>query len=360
MNSHQTLKLACARKLYHELNLEGACNEYRSVFSSLSIEESCDLVEDFSLFIRCLYELDHRDELKIYQEQLKSIPEKNRNPNLGYQIALSYLTQESHSVAQAIQYFESLLFQTRDPNLLARIKMGLATCYDMQSGDWKVCDSIINSIDSSGIDPYLDDLTRIWKAKILRDSGQLSEAEHLIGKILAKIKSHFHWHAYLSAKVILGGIYLKQEKFNQLLEVIKEVRAYCDQYPLSTIQRQINYLADQIRGYQTSVSLVWEKSEGSSVLRYEDKSLVLTGEKPWQKLLYFLIQEKVLPKKEIIRKIYHRNYRPKSDDQLIYGHLSLLKKNLLKLGISQKLIAKDSRGYRWIPEVAEIEEGAKQ
>ena len=359
MNSQESRKLARARKLYHELNLEGACNEYRSIFGGHSIEVCCDSVEDFSLFIRSLYELDYQEELKSYQEKLRAVPEKNRNPNLSYQLALSYLTHDPGSINQAIQCFEKLLFETREPNLVARAKMGLATCHDMQSGDWRVCGSIINSIEGDGLQPYLKDLTEIWRAKIFRDSGQLDEAEKLIGKTLAKIQSHFHWHAYLSAKVILGGIYFKQERFNQLLEVIKEVRSYCDQHPLSTIRRQINYLADQMRGYQTSIPLILEKSERLSVLRYEDRSLVLTGEKPWQKLLSCLIQEKILPKKEIIQKIYNRNYRPKSDDRLIYGHLSVLKKNLLKLGISQKLIAKDSRGYRWIPEVAEIEEKVK-
>jgi len=359
MKASPSIQLSRARSLYHDLNLEGACHEYRAVFQDLPIHKACDLVEDFSLFIRCLYELDYQSELNFYREQLGNISERNRNPNLGYQLALSYLTQNSDSVSEAIHCFEKLLSQTQDTNLLARIKMGLATCHDIQSGDWKICDSVVSSIEVKGLDPYLFDLVQVWKAKVLRDSGQLLEAENLIGKTIAKIRSHFHWHAYLSAKVILGGVYLKQERFDQLLEVIKEVRSYCDSYPLSSIRRQINYLADQIRGYESSTPLVWEKNPTSSVLRYEDKALVLTGEKPWQKLLFHLIQEKILPKKEIIRRIYHRQYHPQRDDKLIYGHLSLLKKNLLKLGISQKLVAKDSRGYRWIPEVSEVEKGEK-
>ena len=82
MNSQESRKLARARKLYHELNLEGACNEYRSIFGGHSIEVCCDSVEDFSLFIRCLYELYYQEELKSYQEKLRAVPEKNRNPNL--------------------------------------------------------------------------------------------------------------------------------------------------------------------------------------------------------------------------------------------------------------------------------------
>jgi hypothetical protein len=71
-------------------------------------------------------------------------------------------------------------------------------------------------------------------------------------------------------------------------------------------------------------------------------------------LVYF-IKEKIVPKKEIIRNIYRREYRPKRDDKVIYGQLNILKRNLLKLGLSEKIIKKEPLGYRWIPEVSEVE-----
>ncbi|NBX81839.1 hypothetical protein EBQ90_01950 [bacterium] len=357
MNSHQSENLKRAKAFYYDLKLAEAFPLFQNFFEGKTIEACC-LEDSFSLWIRTLYELGEEEALKNYRDQLQNVPEKIRTPELNYQLALSLLTQEGCTVEDAKKCFEKILFQTKDIDLLARTKMGLATCHDILSGDWKICDSIIQSIQEDTLDPYLLDLVGVWKAKILRDSGDLEGAERAVGILLAKIKSHFHWHAYLSAKVILGGVYFRQNAFDRLLEIIKEVRGYCDQVPLRTIKRQIDHLAEQMRGQQAAEPIVLERSMSSSVLRYQDKTLHLSGDKPWQQLLMVLIREKVLPKKDIIQKLYQRSYRPKTDDKLIYGQLHLLKRNLLKLGLSQKLITKESRGYRWIAQVSEVEEGA--
>lgn len=356
MNYQIPTYLMKARSLYYELRLEEAYPLFKQTFDSMSIEESCELVEFFSMFIRTLYELGKDEDLKSYREKLVTVPEKKRTPELDYQVGLSYLTQESGDLELARETFERILFKSQDVNLLARTKMGLATCHDIISRDWKICDSIISSINLDGLDPYLVDLVSVWKAKILRDSGQIEDAERALGTFLATVKAHFHWHAYLSGQVILGGVYLRQERFDRLLSIIKEVRAYCDRYPLRTIKRQIDHLADQIKGHNHSVPLIWERTRTSSVLKYEDRILQLNGDKPWQKLLLSLIREKVLPKQEIIQRLYRRNYRSKKDDKLIYGQLHLLKKHLLKLGFSQKLVTKETFGYRWVPEVSEVGE----
>lgn len=358
MKSQIPSNLLRARGLYYDLKLEEAYPLFRKTFERLSIEESCELVEFFSMFIRTLYELGKDEDLKIYRQRLVSVPEKKRTPQLDYQIGLSYLTQDSGDLDQARKLFEGILFRTTDVNLIARTKMGLATCHDILSRDWQICDSIITSINLDGLDPYLIDLVSVWKAKILRDSGRIDEAERALGSFLATVKAHFHWHAYLSGKVILGGVYLRQERFDRLLSIIKEVRAYCDKYPLRTIKRQIDHLADQIKGHDQTNPLIWERTKYSSVLKYEGKILQLTGDKPWQKLLLSLIRERVLPKQEIIQRLYRRKYRSKTDDKLIYGQLHLLKKHLLKLGLSQKLVTKESFGYRWVPEVSEVGEDA--
>lgn len=356
MKSEISPDLKRAQELYYELRLNEAYPLFKNAFNEMSIEKSCEHVEFFSLFIRTLYELGKDDDLKNYRKKLTSISEKKRTPELDYQVALSYLTQDSGDLNLALSIFEGILFRTQDLNLIARTKMGLATCHDILSRDWKICDSIINSIKVDGLDPYLKDLVSVWKAKILRDAGQNDEAERALGTFLATVKSDFHWHAYLSGKVILGGVYLRQERFERLLSIIKEVRAYCDKYPLRTIKRQIDHLADQIKGHEHSVPLVWERNRNFSVLKYEGKILQLTGDKPWQRLLLSLIREKVLPKQEIIQRLYRRKYRSKTDDKLIYGQLHLLKKHLLKLGFSQKSITKESFGYRWVPEVSEVGE----
>ncbi|MFM8269123.1 MAG: hypothetical protein ACKN9V_02955 [Pseudomonadota bacterium] len=359
MKTQASSHLTRARTLYYELRLEEAYPLFKKTFDEMSIERSCELTDFFSMFIRTLYELGKDEDLKNYRQKLFLVTEKNRTPELDYQVALSYLTQDSGDLDLARRLFEGILFRSQDVNLLARAKMGLATCHDILSRDWKICDSIISSIQVEGLDPYLIDLVSVWKAKILRDSGRIDEAERALGAFLATVKAHFHWHAYLSGQVILGGVYLRQERFDRLLSIIKEVRAYCDKYPLRTIRRQIDHLADQIKGRDHSVPLIWEKRKNSSVLKYEDKTLHLSGDKPWQKLLLSLIREKVLPKQEIIQRLYRRKYRSKTDDKLIYGQLHLLKKHLLKLGLSQRLVTKESFGYRWVPEVSEVGEDVK-
>ncbi|NBT59385.1 hypothetical protein EBT16_11440 [bacterium] len=344
-----------ARTLYYDLRLEEAYPLFKESFDELGIEECCAHVDFFSMFIRTLYELGKDQDLKNYRSKLALIPERKRTPELDYQVGLSYLTQDSGDLDRAREVFEKIPTKTEDVNLLARSKMGLATCLDILRSDWKLCDSIISSIELKGLDPYLVDLVAVWKAKISRDSGKIEEAERALGSFLATVKAHFHWHAYLSGQVILGGVYLRQERFDRLLSIIKEVRAYCDKYPLRTIKRQIDHLADQIKGKAATVPLIWEKRRTSSVLKYEGKSLQLTGDKPWQKLLLSLIREKVLPKQEIMKRLYQRNYRSKKDDKVIYGQLHILKKHLVKLGLSQKLVTKESFGYRWVPEVSEVE-----
>lgn len=354
MTHQPSTNLIRARALYHELRLEEAYPLFKNTFDELSIEDCCKFVDFFSMFIRTLYELGKDQDLKTYREKLSGIPEKKRTAELDYQVGLSYLTQDSGDLERAQAIFEKILVKTQDVNLVARSKMGLATCHDILRPDWKICDSIISSIEVDGLDPYLIDLVSVWKAKNLRDAGKINEAERALGTFLATVKAHFHWHAYLSGKVILGGVYLRQERFDRLLSIIKEVRAYCDRYPLRTIKRQIDHLADQIKG-RNEVPLIWERRRSSSVLKYEGKILFLNGDKPWQKLLLSLIREKVLPKQEIIKRLYRRNYRSKKDDKLIYGQLHLLKKHLLKLGLSQKSVTKGSSGYRWVPEVSEVD-----
>jgi len=356
MSLHQKPSLLRAKKLYHQLQLEDSFEILNSFFSDLSIEQAVEHDEAFSIYIRVLYELEKTELLLSYQNRLKGSSNSGKSVELEYQLAMSHLSDDLRQIEHAKKSFESLLFKTQDKNLLARIKIALSTCYDFLEGDWRICQSIIDSIDTEELNTYLLDLVSIWRAKLLRDSGELSEAELLLGKILAKVKSEYHWHAYLSAKVILGGVYFKQDRFNQLIDVIKEVKAYCDHYPLRTIKRQIEYLADQIKGQKPSTTLVWQHSSRQSILRYEDRTLSLSEEKPWQKLILYLIREKIIPKKDIIKKLYRREYRSKKDDKLIYGQLNLVKRNLLKLGLSEKTITREPFGYRWIPEVAEVRE----
>lgn len=348
-------RLQRGRELYRELRLDEACLIFQKFFDENSLENHPELSEFYSLYLRTLYELGKEEELQNQRKIIQQIGEAGKSPEIGYQLAMSYLSADLDKTESSKKIFEKLLTRTEEVNLLARIKMGLATAHDILTGDWRVTSSIIDSIQQEGLEPYLTDLLGIWRAKILRDSGQLEEAEQTLVVVFSKIKSDFHWHAYLSAKVILGGIYLKQNRYESLIEVIKEVRAYCDKYQLKTITRQIDYLAEQIRGETPRASLVLEHSQNTSVLRYEDKVLSLAGEKPWQKLLVYFIREKIVPKKEIIRNLYRREYRPKRDDKLIYGQLNLLKRNLLKLGLSEKSIKKEPLGYRWIPDVAEVE-----
>jgi len=356
MTPHVQEKIASATQEYQNLRLDRAYPLFIEIFENISNEEMVREVEVVSIFVRTLYELGKDEDLEKLRNRLDSIPKLKNQPALLYQLGLSLLTQNSPNVKKAKQLFETAVSTSSEPNLLARNKMGLATCLDILFGDHQTYSPIIFSIDEKKIDSYLSDLVGVWKGKILRDSGQLEEAERYLGALIARMKAEFNWHAYLSAKIILGGVYLRQKRYDRLLSVIKEVRAYCDKFPLRTIRRQMDHLADQIKGQEKRPALTWKKSGKIKTLKYQDKVLSMRGDQPWQRLLISLISQKMLPKKEIIRKLYKRNYRSKADDKLIYGQLHLIKKHLLKLGLSQKSVIKDSSGYRWNEEVFEWEE----
>lgn len=355
MTPHVQNQLADAVEHYKKLNLEPSCFLFSEVFRSLSNEELMNQVSTLSLYIRTLYELGKDDELEQLRLRLEAISGWQSRAELLYPLALSLLTRNTPQLKEAKKLFEIALSQTSEPDLVARNKMGLATCLDILTGDYHSYEATIRSIDQKQIERYLCDLVSVWKGKILRDSGRHEEAEKFLGSLIAKVQPCFNWHAYLSAKIILGGVYLRQEKYDRLLSVIKEVRAYCDRYPLRTIRRQMDHLADQIKGQEKRPQLFWKKSGKMKVLRYQDQVLSLTGDQPWQKLLISLISKKILPKNEIIRKLYKRNYHPKKDDKIIYGQLHLIKKHLMKLGLSQKSVTKDAAGYRWNEEVSEWE-----
>lgn len=356
MTTHVQKRIATARSEYQNLRLDRAYPIFIEIFENISNEEMVEEVEVVSFFVRTLYELGKDEDLEKLRKRLDSIPKIKNQPALLYQLGLSFLTQNTPNVKKAKKLFEAAISASSEPNLVARNKMGLATCLDILSGEYQTYSSIIFSIDVNKIDSYLSDLVGVWKGKTLRDSGQLDEAERYLGTLIAKIKAEFNWHAYLSAKIILGGVYLRQKRYDRLLSVIKEVRAYCDKFPLRTIRRQMDHLADQIKGQEKRPALTWKKSGKIKTLKYQDRVLSMKGDQPWQRLLISLISQKILPKKEIIRKLYKRNYRSKADDKLIYGQLHLIKKHLLKLGLSQKSVIKDSAGYRWNEEVFEWEE----
>lgn len=351
MKKEQLSDLIRARELFSALRLQEAYPLFRRFFDQLPFNPVSEHAENFGLFIRVLYELGKEEELNFYQRALEKLYRENETTELGYQLALSYLTEDVSQVKTAKKMFEKIISHSANPNLTAKIKMGIATCYDILERDWAVCASVIDSIDEIGLDPYLRDLVQVWKAKNLRDAGVLESAERNLGTLLARVSPQFHWHAYFSAKVVLGGVYLKQGRFDRLLDLINEVRSYCSKYPLRTVQRQIDYLAEQIKGEPSSAPLLWERSPHTSILSYEGKTIHLRGEHPWEKLLMLLMQEKVAPKTEIIEHLYQRKYRPKTDDKLIYSHIYSLKKNLLKIGLSEKTVVKEPVGYRWVPEV---------
>lgn len=355
MTLHVQNKLEQAISAYQNLSLEQAHDLFSQVFQSFKSSDWEFEVEPLALFIRTLYELGKDEELENVKNKLETLPHLKNKAELLYPLGLSFLTQNSPDLKQAKALFERACSLTDDPNLIARNKIGLATCLDILTGDYKTFEPIILSIDQRKVDPYLADLVSVWKGKIFRDSGHLEKAEKFLGTLISKIRPEFNWHAYLSAKIILGGVYLRQEKFERLLYIIKEVRAYCDRYPLRTIRRQMDHLADQIKGKEERPKLIWKKSGRLNILRYQDKVLPLSGDQPWQKLLVSLISKKILPKNEIIQKLYNRKYQSKKDDKIIYGQLHLIKKHLLKLGLSQKTVTKDAVGYRWNEEVSEGE-----
>lgn len=355
MTPHVQNQLAGAVDYYKRLDLEQAYLQFKEVFNEISDSELASQVPCISLYIRTLYELGKDQELDQLKRRFELNPHLQNQAELLYPLALSLLTRNSPQVKTAKKVFENALSLTSNADLLARNKMGLATCLDILTGDYRSYESIIRSIDTKKTDPYLSDLVAVWKAKILRDSGKVSEAEKFLGSMIAKVKPSFNWHAYLSAKIILGGVYLRQEKYDRLLSVIKEVRAYCDRHPLRTIRRQMDHLGDQIKGQENRPKLLWKKSGKTQILKYQDRVLSLTGDQPWQKLLISLISKKILPKNEIIRKLYKRSYHPQKDDKIIYGQLHLIKKHLLKLGLSQKSVTKEASGYRWNEEVSEWE-----
>jgi len=356
MDKIQVSELNRACQLYLNLRLKEAYPLFRRFFDQLPVRPQKEHADYFGQFIRVLYELGREDELSFYRNTLENLYRDTATTEIGYQLGMSYLTSDEIQVKTAKRIFEKLIEKPVDHDLLAKIKMGLATCHDFLAHDWGVCTSIINSIEEKDLSPYLLDLVSVWKAKNLRDAGLLKEAEAHLGTLLSRVSAQFHWHAYFSAKIILGGVYLKQGRFERLLDLVSEVKAYCAQNPLRTIQRQIDYLAEQIKGEPQRSRIELVNSQRQRILSYEGKTIPLHGEQPWEKLLLLFLQDRIAPKTEIIKHLYHRKYRHKSDDKIIYAHIHSLKKNLLKLGLSEKTIVKEPVGYRWLPDVTFVEE----
>lgn len=343
MGNRAGFELEKAKEHFQALRLQDAYTLFRRFYDRLPFRHQPEHAEYMGMFIRVLYELGRENELFFYRKELEKLFHQYRSAELGYQLAMTYLTENRSDLIHAKDLLEELIPQAQTEWLSCRIKMALANCYDILDGDVAACTLIIDSLKEPA-DPYLRDLYWIWKAKNLRDRERLDDAESILQRVLARVNPSYNWYAYFSAKIIQGGIYLQRGDFESLVNLVTEVRGYCEKNPLRTIRRQIESLADAIRGQVPNQELSYVQKGSVMALTYNGKSISLNGKVPWEKLLLLLMHKKVAPKEKIIEHLYERPYAGASDDKLIYSHIHSVKKCLKRLGIPGEPISRDRSG----------------
>jgi len=354
MASNTLKNLEQAKAYFYSLRLVEAYNILRRYFDRLPFQPEPEHAEYIGMFARTLSELGKEYDLNFYLGELERLFEKMKSPEIAYQLSVVYLYLPEPRVEASKKLLDFVLKDPTAKSLHAKAKMMYADYYHSTQNDLGMCRMLIDSIGKVE-DPHLQVLVDIWRAIILKDEGNLNEAEAVINKILAGVCKESNWYAYFSARVIQALTLIKMEKREAALGVIHEVRAMFQGRACKSAMIQIQALESKLADDTKLNTLLLREKKGTLTISYENKSLTLDEKSPGDKLLLQLAKRGYLEKAFIVKSLYSRDYDAQRDDKVVYYQIHSLRKRLKTLGLPGDAVMRENGGYRLVPEVKFLE-----
>lgn len=355
MDSKIHKQLEEAKTLFYSHRLVEAYNILRRFYDRLPFEQRPEHAEYIGMFARVLAELGKENDLRFYLSELERLYDQHRSPALGYQLGFVYTYLRDAKPEAAKRLFEEILKNPEAKQYHVKAKLMLADYYDSVQNDVGTCRQIIDSIKEVDV-PELQVLVDIWRAKILKDEGQLAAAEAKLKELLPKIDIQRGWYAYYSAQLVLANLYLKEKRFQDAEGLIAEVRRIFENKRFKSMLEQFAVLEKRIAEARQPAELQLKINEEEMSLAYESKSLLLDSDTPADKFLMLLAKKGYLDKAFIVKNLFQKSYNGEQDDKLIYHAVHQARKRLQSVGIPKDAVESVDSGYRFVPKVRIIKE----
>lgn len=340
-----------AKEHFYGCRLVEAYHLFRRYFDRIPFAPEAGHAEYIGMYVRVLEELGKRSELDFYVAELERWFERAPSLEVAYPLAVVYRNLPEPRLERARELFDWIVRHPRATPYRAKAKMMLAHYYDWKLKDSAACRALVDSLESEQLDDHLRLLARIWRAKILKDEGNLESARRELNGVLEEIDPSKDWYGHFCAKVMVTSLQLAQDDLEAAEGTIVEVRELFAGKRFKSLEIQLKSLEEQIR-LKREVGVVWmrEKNDRCTFL-YDGKQVVIRKRAPVFSLLQLFQRHSVLPKEKIVRALYGRNYQGEKDDSLIYYHIHSLRKKLATLGLPASALTCGPQGYRLLPEI---------
>lgn len=350
MVEKQKRDLEKAKEHFFAWELHEAYSIFRRFFDRLPFCPELEHATYLSYFIRCLLELGKERELDFYLNQIEELSEKWKTPELNYQLAEVYCLGSSRDLQNAKGLLTEVIANPNARHLHSKAKIFLAYCYDAQDQDVASCRRIIDSIQDVG-DRSTELSVELWKIKILRDEGNLSEAERLLTLFLKKIDSKKDWYAFFSAKILLGGLLALQDKKKEAAKLVSETKQLVENSPFRTLKAQFSALEEKLTASAPVPELTCEQGIRAWRLTLEQRSIEVKNQSKTAELLELFLKKEWVEKPYLVKKLFKKEYEPNADDSKIHSLIHAFRKTLQDLNLGVDPICFEEGRYHLVPKL---------
>ena len=179
MDSKTLHNLEQAKAYTYALRMVDAYNIFRRYYDRLPFQPEREHAEYIGLFARVLAELGKEYELNFYVTALEKLNDSLNDFGVKYQLGVIYRYLAIPRPEASRKVLEEILKDPNGKDFHARAKVMLADYYDTYKDDVGACRRLIFSIEPQA-DTTLQVYVDIWKAMIIRNEGNLVEAERML------------------------------------------------------------------------------------------------------------------------------------------------------------------------------------
>lgn len=351
MIEKQKKELEKAKEYFFSWQLNEAYSILRRFFDRLPFAPELDHALYLSYFIRCMLELGKERELDFYLKQIEQLSAKWKTPELSYQLAEVCCLSQNQDLPRAKQLLSQVISNPEAKHIHPKAKIFLAYCYDLEEEDVAACKRIIDSVTEEISDRPTQLMLELWKLKILRDQGKFQESETLLKSFLNQIDPQRDWYAFFSAQVILGGLYLKQERTEEASLLLMELNKKVKNSPFRTIRAQINSLETKIGAQKPLPEVTCEQGIRAWTLSFKQKIIEIRHQSNLARLLELFLKKDWVDKATLTKRIFKKDYVAEDDDNKIHALVHAFRKILQELNLDLDPICFEQGGYRLIPKL---------
>lgn len=350
MDSRTQQKLEEAKNLALTQHLVESYNIFRRFYDRLPFQIDQEHADYIGVFTRVMSELGKNEDLAFYISELEKRNETQSSPGIRYQLAFMYTYLPTPRVTAACKILENLIRDSEAAEFHSKAKMLLAHLYDVLDKDVGLIRKLIFSIEPSD-DPFNQVLVDIWKAKVLRNEGDFVAAETAVLDLISRIESEKNWYAYFSAKLILGGIYLRTGETRKVKAIIREIRTVFAGRRFKHVANQIEELERNVNTKLKTTSLSLRCGLTQTTLSSDGKTVTLDKKGTADRFLLLLARRGFANNEVITRKLFSRSYQSDRDDKLLQQEFYSVKSRVAELGLPEEVIVQEEAGYRLLSKV---------